>query len=111
MADVPLLDEAAELLGVDDSAQKAARRELERAQRLEAKYAAEVLDITGVADLGMVDAETLAAWNRDNGPALSTAERAEADRSGPTATSSSTRRRSFPRWRGGWCCGATRPAP
>jgi DNA helicase IV len=81
VADVPLLDEAAELLGVDDSAQKAARRELERAQRLEAKYAAEVLDITGVADLGMVDAETLAAWNRDNGPALSTAERAEADRS------------------------------
>jgi len=81
VADVPLLDEAAELLGVDDSAQRAARRELERAQRLEAKYAAEVLDITGVADLGMVDAETLAAWNRDNGPALSTAERAEADRS------------------------------
>jgi DNA helicase IV len=81
VADVPLLDEAAELLGIDDSAQKAARRELERAQRLEAKYAAEVLDITGIGDLGMVDAETLAAWNRDNGPALSTAERAEADRS------------------------------
>jgi hypothetical protein len=40
-----------------------------------------VLDITGIADLGMVDAETLAAWNRDNGPELSTAERAEADRS------------------------------
>jgi DNA helicase IV len=81
VADVPLLDEAAELLGVDDSAQKAARRELERAQRLEAKYAQEVLDITGIADLGMVDAETLAAWNRDNGPAATTAERAEADRS------------------------------
>ena len=81
VADVPLLDEAAELLGVDDSAQKAARRELERAQRLEAKYAAEVLDITGIADLGMVDAETLASWNRDNGPALSTAERAASDRS------------------------------
>ena len=80
MADVPLLDEAAELLGVDDSAAKAARRAMERAQRLEAKYAQEVLDITGIADLGMVDAETLAAWNRDNGPALSTAERAEADR-------------------------------
>jgi len=81
VADVPLLDEAAELLGVDDSEQRAARRALERAQRLEAKYASEVLDITGIADLGMVDAETLAAWNRDNGPALSTAERAEADRS------------------------------
>ena len=35
MADVPLLDELAELLGVDDSAAKAARRALERAQRLE----------------------------------------------------------------------------
>jgi DNA helicase IV len=81
VADIPLLDETAELLGVDDSAQKAARRELERAQRLEAKYAQEVLDITGIADLGMVDAETLAAWNRDNGPAATTAERAEADRS------------------------------
>ncbi|HTU08837.1 MAG TPA: ATP-binding domain-containing protein, partial [Trebonia sp.] len=81
VADVPLLDEAAELLGVDDSEQRAAMRALERAQRLEAKYAGEVLDITGIADLGMVDAETLAAWNRDNGPALSTAERADADRS------------------------------
>ncbi|HWG00937.1 MAG TPA: ATP-binding domain-containing protein [Trebonia sp.] len=80
VADVPLLDELAELLGVDDSEQKRKRRELERAQRLETRYAQEVLDITGVADLGMVDAETLAAWNRDNGPALSTAERAAADR-------------------------------
>jgi DNA helicase IV len=81
VADVPLLDELAELLGVDNSEAKRKRRELERAQRLEAKYAQEVLDITGIADLGMVDAETLAAWNRDNGPALSTAERAALDRS------------------------------
>ena len=80
VADVPLLDELAELLGVDDSEAKAKRRALEQAQRLEAKYAQEVLDITGVADLGLVDAETLAAWNRDNGPALSTAERAALDR-------------------------------
>jgi DNA helicase IV len=81
VSDIPLLDELAELLGVDDSEAKAKRRALERAQRLEAKYAQEVLDITGVADLGMVDAETLAAWNRENGPALSTAERAALDRS------------------------------
>ncbi|MBO0802647.1 MAG: ATP-binding domain-containing protein [Nocardiopsaceae bacterium] len=80
VADVPLLDELAELLGTDDSEQKRKRREMERAQRLEAKYAAEVLEITGVADLGMVDAETLADWNRDNGPALTTAERAASDR-------------------------------
>jgi hypothetical protein len=81
VADVPLLDEAAELLGSDDSAQRAARRAVERTQRLEAKYAQEVLTITGVDDLGMVDAETLAAWNRDSGPVISTAERAAADRS------------------------------
>src|SRR5580692_7821670 len=52
VADVPLLDELAELLGVDDSAAKAARRALERAQRLETQYAQDVLDSTGVADLG-----------------------------------------------------------
>ncbi|MCL2584347.1 MAG: AAA family ATPase, partial [Streptosporangiales bacterium] len=81
VADVPLLDELAELLGVDDSDARRRRREMERAQKLEVKYAQEVLEINDIADLGMVDAETLAAWNRDNGPALSTAERAGADRS------------------------------
>ena len=81
VADVPLLDEAAELLGIDDSAQKRARRAFDRARRLEEKYAEEVLAITGIDELGMVDAETLAAWNRDSGPALTTAERAAADRS------------------------------
>jgi DNA helicase IV len=80
VADVPLLDELAELLGFDNSEQRAARRALRREQELEAKYAAEVLQITGIADLGMVDAETLASWNRDTGPILTTAERAEADR-------------------------------
>jgi hypothetical protein len=81
VADVPLLDEAAELLGIDDSAHRAARRAAERERRLEATYAQGVLDITGVAGLGMVDAETLASWNRDSGPAVSTADRAAADRS------------------------------
>ncbi|HTU76959.1 MAG TPA: ATP-binding domain-containing protein [Trebonia sp.] len=79
-ADVPLLDELAELLGFDDSEQRAARRALRRQEELEARYAAEVLEITGIADLAMVDAETLASWNRDGGPVLTTAERAEADR-------------------------------
>ncbi len=87
-ADVPLLDEAAELLGADNSAQIAADRAADRTRRLEEKYAREVLRMSyvpgtdlSVADLGMVDAETLAAWNRDSGPALSTADRAAADRS------------------------------
>jgi len=90
VADVPLLDEAAELLGVDDSAQKAARRAAERARRDAEQYAQEVLDtalVEGmefsmtVGQLGLLDAERLAAWNADGGTAFSTAERAAADRS------------------------------
>ncbi len=89
VADIPLLDEAAELLGVDDSAQKAARRAAERARRANEQYAQEVLDsvvVEGmefsmtVGQLGMLDAEQLAAWNADGGTPFSTAERAAADR-------------------------------
>jgi DNA helicase IV len=89
VADVPLLDEAAELLGVDDSAQQAARRAAERARRAEREYAQEVLDsaIVGgmefsmtVSQLGMLDAERLSDWNSGGGVAFSTAERAAADR-------------------------------
>jgi DNA helicase IV len=90
VADVPLLDEAAELLGVDDSAQKAARRAADRARRAEERYAQEVIDsaiVEGmefsltVGQLGMLDATRLSDWNRDGGLAFSTAERAAADRS------------------------------
>ena len=89
VADVPLLDEAAELLGVDDSAQKAARRAAERARRANEQYAQEVLDsaiVQGmefsmtVGQLGLLDAERLSDWNADGGVAFSTAERAAADR-------------------------------
>ena len=79
MADVPLLDEAAQLLGTDDSAEKARRRSAERERRAEERYAREVLEITGLAGQGFVDAATLADWNRDQGQALTTAERAWAD--------------------------------
>jgi DNA helicase IV len=89
VADVPLLDEAAELLGVDDSAQQAARRAAERARRADEQYAQEVLDSTivqgmefsmTVGQLGMLDAERLSDWNTTGGVAFSTAERAAADR-------------------------------
>jgi DNA helicase IV len=89
VADVPLLDEAAELLGVDDSAQKAARRAAERARRADEHYAQEVLDsaiVQGmefsmtVGELGILDAERLSDWNTTGGVAFSTAERAAADR-------------------------------
>jgi superfamily I DNA/RNA helicase len=79
VADVPLLDEAAQLLGTDDSAARARRRAVERERRLEEKYAGEVLEITGLADQGFVDAVTLADWNREPGQQLTTAERAWAD--------------------------------
>ena len=79
VADVPLLDEAAQLLGTDDSAAKRHRRAAERARRAEERYAREVLEITGVAETGFVDAATLADWNRDPGQQLTTAERAWAD--------------------------------
>jgi DNA helicase IV len=79
VADVPLLDEAAQLLGSDDSAAKRQRRAAERERRAEERYAREVLEITGVAESGLVDAATLADWNRDPGQELTTAERAWAD--------------------------------
>ena len=79
VADVPLLDEAAQLLGTDDTAEKSRRRAAERERRAEEKYAREVLEITGLAGQGFVDAATLADWNRDTGQQLTTAERAWAD--------------------------------
>ncbi|MBD7920097.1 AAA family ATPase [Cellulomonas sp. Sa3CUA2] len=78
-ADVPLLDEAAELLGEDDQAERAqARADAER-QAAEVEYARQVLRSTGAGD--MVSAETLAGRFASSGPSLTTAERAAADRS------------------------------
>jgi DNA helicase IV len=80
VSDVPLLDEAAELLGADDSADRALRRAAERERREEEEYAQGVLELTGLAGQGLVDAAALAGRNRDEGPELTTAERAAADR-------------------------------
>ncbi len=80
VSDVPLLDEAAELLGSDDSAERALRRVAERRRREEEEYAQGVLELTGLAGQGLVDAATIAGRNRDDGPELTTAERAAADR-------------------------------
>ena len=79
VADVPLLDEAAQLLGTDDSAEKARRRAADRERRAEERYAREVLEITGLDGQNFIDAATLADWNRDPGQPLTTAERAWAD--------------------------------
>ena len=78
-ADVPILDEAAELLGEDDQVARAqARQDAEqREERLE--YARQVLE--GSGGNGMVSAEALADRFATSGPYLTTAERAEKDRS------------------------------
>jgi hypothetical protein len=80
VADIPLLDEAAELLGPDDSADRALRRVAERQRQEEEEYAQGVLELTGLAGQGLVDAAMIAGRNRDEGPDLTTAERAAADR-------------------------------
>ncbi|NNU28216.1 AAA family ATPase [Isoptericola sediminis] len=79
-ADVPILDEAAELLGEDDSVARAEARAAEARRAAEIEYARQTLASTG-AGQGMVDAETLAARFAESGPSLTTAERAAADRS------------------------------
>ncbi|WP_225754141.1 UvrD-helicase domain-containing protein [Actinotalea sp. Marseille-Q4924] len=79
-ADVPLLDEAAELLGEDDQAARAQAAADARRREEELDYARQVLRSTG-AGRGMVSAEQLAERFGPAGPALTTAERAAADRS------------------------------
>ncbi|MEW9529551.1 ATP-binding domain-containing protein [Microbispora sp. NPDC049125] len=77
-ADVPLLDEAAELLGdIDEGVLRAARRvEEERDERI--AYAREVLELTGLA--GVMDAERFAERQQAEDTYLTTAERAAKDR-------------------------------
>lgn len=77
--DVPLLDEAAELLGEDDQAARAQARADARRHEAEIEYARQVLRSTGAGD--MVSAEALAGRFASSGPSLTTAERAAADRS------------------------------
>jgi DNA helicase IV len=78
-SDVPLLDEAAELLGEDDQASRAlAHADAER-RAGELEYARQVLESTG--GNGIVSAEVLADRFTSTGPVLTTAERAAADRS------------------------------
>jgi hypothetical protein len=79
VGDVPLLDEAAELLGEDDESARAAARRAAQERAGELRYAWEVLEATG--SWAHVAAEQLVDRFADSGPALSTAERAAGDRS------------------------------
>ncbi len=78
-SDVPILDEAAELLGEDDSLARAEARARAAERAAELEYARSVLESTGAGG-GLVDAETLASRFEATGPRLTTAERAAADR-------------------------------
>jgi len=79
-ADVPLLDELAELLGADDEASRA-EAQAEQARRAEeVAYAREMLSASGAGG-GLVSAEMVAGRFAGGGTALTTAERAAADRS------------------------------
>ncbi len=84
-SDVPLLDEAAELLGeLDETAgreaarQKAAReKDLENAQKAVENATPQLAEM-GIE--GFLDAESVAALNAEGGPRLSASERAQVDR-------------------------------
>jgi DNA helicase IV len=89
-ADVPLLDELAELLGETDAAARAARRRNagHRAERAEAmQYATQIVDDlrdAGAIEVPVLEAEAFAGWiagrNIESGPRGSLAEQALADR-------------------------------
>lgn len=79
-ADVPLLDEAAELLGEDDQAARQQARQDSEQRAAELAYARDVLESIGPAENSRVSAETLAGRFSDSGSYLTTAERASADR-------------------------------
>jgi DNA helicase IV len=79
VSDVPLIDEAAELLGEDDAAAQAELRHAALQQRRDVEYAGMVL--AGQGGSGLVSPEQLAQRFAASGPALTLAERAGSDRS------------------------------
>ena len=78
ISDVPLLDEAAELLGVDDTATQTERARAAAERRVEVEYARQVQQTFGGAEFGT--AETLAERYVGSGDLATVAERAGSDR-------------------------------
>ena len=79
VADVPLLDEMAELLGEDDTANRLAAHAARGARQRELQHARDTLSMG--AGSGLVTAEQLADRFAEHGPSRTVAERAEGDRS------------------------------
>ena len=80
ISDIPLLDEAAELLGEDKSGQMLAARLAAARRREDVAFARKALDYVGGAAAAMVSAEMLADRFEDAGPQLTIAARAARDR-------------------------------
>ena len=78
VADVPLLDELAELLGEDATADRLAEHAARAARSRDLEHARDTLSMG--AGSGLVTAEQLADRFTDSGPTLTVAERAEGDR-------------------------------
>jgi DNA helicase IV len=78
--DVPLLDELAELLGDDDTAERAAAAVADAQRRQDLETARSALRATGGDAARMVSAEMLVDRFADTGPRLSVAEHADRDR-------------------------------
>ncbi len=79
VSDIPLLDEAAELLGEAPVASAAAEAQRQRQRQMDLENAENAIRNMGVE--GMVSAEALADGFAESGPRLSAAERASTDRS------------------------------
>ncbi|CAN5206112.1 AAA family ATPase [soil metagenome] len=79
ISDVPLLDEAAELLGEFDAVEAATRRELKAQRKRDIHNAERAIENMGVG--GIIDAKDLAANFAEQVDRGSTAERAASDRS------------------------------
>ena len=79
-ADIPLVDELAELLGPSEDAEQRHAKLAARRREADVAYAAQAIESQELGD-GLVTAEMLADRFQDTGPALTLAERARADRS------------------------------
>lgn len=78
--DVPLLDEAAELLGAEGTEATAREHDAERERQADERYAQGVLELTGLSEEGTLDPDRVADQYRDTGPSSTTADRAATDR-------------------------------
>ncbi|MDX6739060.1 HelD family protein [Actinocorallia sp. A-T 12471] len=77
LADVPLLDEAAELLGYDDREERARERREESLREEEVRYALGVLQVTGVE--GVTAADLAERQREDRGPVTAAERLADRD--------------------------------